>query len=123
MNRITFFILILLTTAASGDKKEPPDIPNNDTELTVLKIEYPKYFPNLMLPPSYEMTEEGVALGQKLYYDKMLSQGGPLDGKSCATCHIQESGFAKAGPCLPINCFIITALMQNSAVMVWGTIM
>ena len=98
MKRIIFLILVLLTTAASSDKKEPPDVPNADTDLTVVDIEYPKYFPNLVVPAGYKMTEEGIALGQKLYYDKMLSQGGPLDGKSCATCHIQESGFAKAGP-------------------------
>ncbi|MCI0506926.1 MAG: hypothetical protein L0Z73_12565 [Gammaproteobacteria bacterium] len=91
-------LLTLLVIAASADGKEPTAAARSEPHLTPMKIEYPRYFPNLSLPPGYKMTEEGVALGQKLYYDKMLSQGGPLDGNACATCHMQESGFAKTGP-------------------------
>ena len=73
--------------SASADKR---DIPDDDTDLTTVEIEYPGYFPQLMVPADYEVTEEGVALGRKIYYDKMLSQGGPLEGNACATCHIQS---------------------------------
>jgi len=87
MKRLILFIFVLLTTAASADKR---DIPDDDTDLTAVEIEYPGYFPQLMVPADYEVTEEGVALGRKIYYDKMLSQGGPLEGNACATCHIQS---------------------------------
>jgi cytochrome c peroxidase len=98
MKCLILFVLMLLTTGAFADKIGPRDNPHGTPDPTAVKIEYPKYFPNLPLPSGYKMTEEGVALGQKLYYDKMLSQGGPLDGNACATCHMQESGFAKTGP-------------------------
>jgi cytochrome c peroxidase len=98
VTRLVLLISAPLIIAASAGGKDPTASASGETHLTPVKIEYPKYFPNLPLPPGYKMTEEGVALGQKLYYDKMLSQGGPLDGNACATCHIQESGFAKTGP-------------------------
>ena len=85
MKWITFFILVLLTTATSADKVEPRSIADDDTGLTAVQIEYPGYFPPLMVPAERETTEQGVALGRKIYHDKMLSQGGPLEGNSHVT--------------------------------------
>lgn len=37
-------------------------------------------------------------MGRKLYYEKKLSQGGPLAGKACASCHIQANSFYSNRP-------------------------
>jgi len=44
------------------------------------------------IPADNPMTVEGVALGRKLFYDGLLSKDGRM---SCATCHLQEHGFAE----------------------------
>ncbi len=48
--------------------------------------------------PTYDMkanpiTEEGFALGRKLFYDPMLSKDGSI---SCASCHQQSAAFIQA---------------------------
>ena len=98
MKRLTLFILLLLTTAASAGNKEPLDKPKDEPDLTAVKIEYPSYVPQLIVPADNKTTAAGVALGRKIFYDNMLSQAGPLEGKACATCHIQKFSFAMVGP-------------------------
>ena len=43
------------------------------------------------IPEDNPMTEEGVALGRKLFYETMLSGDNTM---SCASCHVQEDGFS-----------------------------
>lgn len=57
----------------------------------------PSYFPVLEASINNPSTHEGIALGRQLYYDTLLSLGGPMQGKSCASCHLQEKGFAFPG--------------------------
>lgn len=45
----------------------------------------------LNLPYDNPLTEEGVALGRKLFYEKALSDDYSM---SCATCHRQENAFS-----------------------------
>ncbi len=45
----------------------------------------------LVIPTDNPMTEEGIALGRKLFYEKALSDDYSM---SCATCHQQERGFS-----------------------------
>jgi len=58
---------------------------------TTIKLDYPAYWPD----PVYDMagsplTEEGVELGRKLFYDPILS----LDSTtSCANCHLSYTAF------------------------------
>ena len=42
------------------------------------------------LPPGAPPTEEAVALGRKLFFDRRLSRNGTI---SCAMCHVPEQGF------------------------------
>jgi cytochrome c peroxidase len=44
----------------------------------------------LNIPPDNPMTEEGVALGRLLFYEKLLSADGSY---SCGSCHKQEYAF------------------------------
>ncbi len=55
----------------------------------------PEHFPTkLNIPPDNPMTVEGVALGRFLFYDGRLSgRTHPDSLMTCATCHIQASGF------------------------------
>lgn len=46
--------------------------------------------PNPNIPDDNELTEQGVALGRKLFYEKALSQDGTM---ACASCHKQENAF------------------------------
>lgn len=49
------------------------------------------YFDPMLVPEDNPITEEGVALGRKLFYDKRLSADNTI---SCGSCHKQEFAFA-----------------------------
>ena len=54
-------------------------------------IETPSGFPNMNIPFNNPMTIEGVALGEKLFHDKILSGDGM---QACASCHLQSAAFS-----------------------------
>ena len=54
-------------------------------------IETPSGFPKMNIPSNNPMTVEGVALGKKLFHDKILSGNGM---QACASCHLQSSAFS-----------------------------
>ena len=59
----------------------------------------PNFFPSLTNIPANPMTEEGVALGKKLFYDPRLSGRDGTDGiRSCSSCHHQEKNFEYGAP-------------------------
>ena len=62
---------------------------------TPYELARPSYFPSRTnVPDNNPMTEEGVALGRKLFYDPRLSGRDGTDGiRSCASCHLQENSF------------------------------
>jgi len=49
------------------------------------------YFDKMPPDPENPLTEEGIALGRKLFYDKRLSADNSI---SCGSCHRQEFAFA-----------------------------
>jgi cytochrome c peroxidase len=58
---------------------------------TYIQLEKPKGFPQAEIPEDNPMTEEGIALGKKLFYDPILSGNNTL---SCADCHFQAKSFS-----------------------------
>ena len=78
----SFFIL--MSCSSKEEAYEP--VPYN------LKI--PELFSDKLiapiLPANNPLTEEGVALGKKLFFDKILSGNGT---QSCATCHNPQKAF------------------------------
>ena len=48
-------------------------------------------FPQMPIPTDNETTEEGIALGRKLFYDPILSGD---ETQSCASCHQQSRAFS-----------------------------
>lgn len=50
----------------------------------------PAHFPRMVIPADNPLTQEGVALGQRLFFDPILSKGNKL---SCASCHLPKGAF------------------------------
>lgn len=84
--------LLPLLIACKRDRQEQPD------PFAVLTTPYdivpPYYFPMLDVPATNPLTEEGIALGRRLYYDPVLSTQGPFQGYSCSSCHDQAASFS-----------------------------
>ncbi len=83
-----FLVLFLAAIFISSCKK---DNCNCDCDLsqynpTSYTINRPQGFPEMPIPADNPMTVEGIALGRKLFYEKMLSGDNTM---SCATCHVQ----------------------------------
>ena len=80
-----FLILIV----ACNKESQPADISDP------YKLDLPEHFPE----PWYTfannpVSERGVALGRRLFYDPMLSENNKI---SCASCHHQAAGFSDPG--------------------------
>ena len=91
MKNVAWFVLILLTVFATSCKKEVNECEANAHPF---ELEFPDYFPILEVPENNELTQEGIQLGRRLYYDPLLSTGGPREGLSCSSCHFQENSFS-----------------------------
>lgn len=64
----------------------PEEVPAAATGIvgTPFEVKVPLGLPPLPIPEDNPITEEKIALGRMLYFDKRLSQDGTV---SCATCH------------------------------------
>lgn len=89
--------IVLLTIVTSiivlyACKKEEPNVTVYDpTPHTIALPAYVKnYVGDMPVPADNPLTDEGVALGRMLFYEKMLSDNMTL---SCASCHKQENAF------------------------------
>ncbi|MEM6541629.1 MAG: cytochrome c peroxidase, partial [Bacteroidota bacterium] len=85
-----FLILVGVILSCSDDTTD-----TTETYLpTPLALEVPTVFSERILPPilpvNNPLTVEGVALGEKLFFDASLSGDGTV---SCASCHISSSAF------------------------------
>ena len=60
-------------------------------EATPLVLFYPSNFPTINIPEFNPLTQEGVSLGRRLFYDPILSSDNTV---SCASCHKQEYAFS-----------------------------
>jgi len=57
---------------------------------TAYALAVPTGFPAPLLPADNPLTNEGVALGRQLFYEKQLSRDGSM---SCGSCHQQSKAF------------------------------
>ena len=89
MKKSSLFIVLISLICACKPTNEKPYEP------TPYAIVTPAYFPTLTnIPDDNPMTEEGVALGRKLFYDNRLCGRQDASGiTNCASCHHQENGF------------------------------
>ena len=63
----------------------------NSFSPTPFIIETPPGFPNMNIPADNPMTVEGIALGNKLFNDPILSAN---NTQACIDCHMQASSFS-----------------------------
>ncbi|MEM7084799.1 MAG: cytochrome c peroxidase [Bacteroidota bacterium] len=88
-------LLLIAICVASCNTDSVTIEPEEGYVPTPLTLEVPQLFEERLLPPvipeDNPMTEEGVALGKKLFFDPALS----LDGsQACADCHRPENAFS-----------------------------
>lgn len=85
---LSVFMVVAVVYSCHPDKKS---IPYNPTPYT---LQYPSFvddaFGTPNLPADNQLTKEGVALGRKLFFEKMLSGDGSM---SCARCHEPANAF------------------------------
>ncbi|NQV53827.1 MAG: cytochrome-c peroxidase [Flavobacteriales bacterium] len=74
------------------------DVGIADTSLTDVKqgptpfhLKIPPGFPDYFLKEENRLTEEGIALGKRLFFDPILSRN---ENISCSSCHLQSSSFS-----------------------------
>lgn len=81
---------MLLLSACSSDSE-----PDNSYQPTPYQLELPQLFdellPPLAIPADNPLTEEGVSLGKRLFFDRRLSADNTL---SCAGCHRPPNAFS-----------------------------
>ena len=107
LNRSILILLIALLVACYDDDNEVfRDNPNPDGnngnvgDPTPANLDIPAHFNFVRLPVIPEdnpLTEEGIFLGKKLFFEKMLSIDNSL---SCAGCHRPEKSFNDEGRAL-----------------------
>ena len=85
LQRILFFVLFGAALLACNDD----DLPQADGP-TPYSLIIPSSLPGLPIPNNNPLTEEGVELGRKLFYDPLLSGN---NTQSCGNCHNQADGF------------------------------
>ncbi len=84
MKKFFIFLLLIISCHPEGD--------DNDFETTPYSLIYPSdVFPTMLIPEDNLLTQEGVSLGKKLFFDPILSSNNAI---SCASCHIQENSFS-----------------------------
>lgn len=82
---------VLAATAAGATARPRTALPPGAVPY---RFSFPSYFPVPALPPDNPLTEQGVALGARLFADPQLSVNGR---QSCASCHQAAAGFIDAG--------------------------
>ncbi len=95
MYKSSFFLFLILGQLAYGlsscsSEAEKPKA-NEVVPATPVTLSYPNYFGLPELVDTNKLTKEGIELGRYLFYETKLSLDNTV---SCASCHIQNNGFA-----------------------------
>ncbi len=91
------FVVALIIFLLGSCRRDDPTPDCTDCDLTGIPfsptprtVQVPVDFPKLEIPSDNPLTEEGIALGRRLFYDNRLSADSSM---SCASCHLPEFGF------------------------------
>ena len=88
--KILFFTLFLVSIVRCAKDKEDEDV----YKTTPYVLTIPTGFPQMQIPADNPFTNEGIALGKKLFYEKLLSGN---NTQSCESCHNQALAFTDNG--------------------------
>jgi len=91
-------LLLLLLVACSGEDPVDEDPPPGDPWMLHRASDYFGLDP--VEPEGQELSEDGVQLGRRLFYDTILSDNETI---ACASCHRQEFAFSDAGNALSVG--------------------
>ncbi len=81
------FLLTKCSSDLTMDEESLADIPFQPTSYTLQESEQ---FVKMLIPADNPLTEEGIALGRKLFFDPILSVDSTM---ACANCHQPEKAF------------------------------
>ncbi len=101
-NHLLLILLFAFICACCGDDEMPSDDTGGggDPGIDLTGIDYtptpydfptPMFFPEPNLPADNPLTQEGIELGRRLFYDPILSADSTM---SCGSCHNPASSFA-----------------------------
>jgi cytochrome c peroxidase len=93
MRRGLWIVILLLVTQQACRKEPAEPIPPAHVPVPYV-LEWPTDFPPMIFRSDNPLTEEGVALGRRLYYDPILH---PDSLMACAGCHRQDHAFGLPG--------------------------
>lgn len=83
---IIFIFSVVIVSCSSKNSEEYTPVPVN--------LQIPELFQqrliNPIIPADNPLTEEGISLGKKLFFDRRLSKN---NSKSCASCHNPDNAF------------------------------
>lgn len=93
-----FYTLLAVLYALSIQGCQSDDIDSGIPMNENVVLEIPSYFPELTYDfAAYPLTNNGIRLGRKLFYDGRLSADNTI---ACAFCHLQENAFTHHGHAL-----------------------
>jgi cytochrome c peroxidase len=87
---LTGFSLLLGALTLGSCRDSGGGIDPEPTGPTPYALKVPAGFPTPFIPADNPLTNEGVALGRMLFYEKQLSSTGTM---SCGSCHQQNKAF------------------------------
>ena len=95
----TLAIIILLASCQEDDTVDKIDVPPTVVvyEPTPYSLELPPHFNRInapIIPVDNPLTVEGISLGKKLFFEKLLSKDNSI---SCASCHSPSTAFNDQG--------------------------
>ena len=89
------FILILFAAVVFSCKKEKATDPIPDPGNEEITLDIPQGFPYPFVPSDNKPTPNRIALGEKLFFDPILSRDSSL---SCGSCHLPNLKFTDGVP-------------------------
>lgn len=85
-----FLLLPVVLLLFFSTCREPDDVDGLVYDPTPVTLQQPQFFPPIEIPAENPLTEEGIQLGRRLFYDPILSGDNSL---ACAGCHKQANAF------------------------------
>lgn len=89
MSKKGFLLYFLVATVLVGCIKDPKHDNHNDGH-THVNLNVPTGLPEMEIPATNPLTQEGIALGRKLFFDPILSADST---QSCGSCHNPQDYF------------------------------
>lgn len=86
-------VLVFLLIACRDDDMivQDGDLTHIPFQAENYEVKIPPGWPQMEIPDDNPLTQEGVHLGRRLFFDPILSLDSTI---SCSTCHIPEKGFS-----------------------------